>query len=237
MSGFVHADGSALAKATRAVTLHRDEETFLARFERVRGFSYEFTETMYCVTAQALDMPVKKRKVFNGTNRSNVLGPIACPPYTPTHHNMVPWKIKKDLHSSTCKMACRVGGAGPEGAPATPRKPETVEPVAFHAYTAPLWEELIHSHSVSGVIDFNAGAGYVAEACVAAKIPYVGFVQTPTHEKVVRRYLYKRTWDLMCTPGALHFDANLRNLIVKEATRPMPMPKVMAAECVLKLKT
>ena len=162
-------------------------------------------------------------------------------PYTPTHHNLVPWKVKKDVHSATCKMACRVGGAGPEGATATPRKPETVEPVAYHAYTAALWEELLHSHSVSGVIDFNAGGGYVAEACVAAKIPCVGFVQTPTHEKVVRHYLYKRTWDLMCTPGSAHFDANLRTLIVKEAARPMhaicSMPKVMATECVLKLKT
>jgi hypothetical protein len=51
---------------------------------------------------------------------------------------------------------------------------------------------------------------------MSLKIPYLGFVQTPTAERVIRRYLFKRTWDSMCKPGSPHNEANLRDLIVKD---------------------
>ena len=215
LSGFTQHDGTCLDKSPRVLSLHKDEESYLSRFSKVRGFSYEFTETMYCITRDALEMPVKKRKIYGGTNRSNVWGPIACPSFTTEHHNMITWKEKKDLYSTECKNACRVGGASPQGIQdAATRKPETVEPVSFHAYTSSFWEEIIHSHSAVRVIDFNTGPGYVAEACMTARIPYVGFVQTTTHERVVRRYLFKRTWDQMCTPGSPHYETHLRDLVV-----------------------
>ena len=217
LSGFVQADGTSLVKSPRTLNLHKDEESYLARFQKVRGFSYEFTETMYCVTRDQLEMPFKKRKFYPGSNRSNVWGPIACPPFTAEHHNMIAWKEKKDVYSAACKTACRVGGVSPHGVEETAvRKPETVEPVSFHAYTSSFWEEIIHCHSAVGVIDFNTGPGYVAEACITARIPYVGFVQTTTHERVVRRYLFKRMWDQMCTPGSPHYDTQLRDLVVGE---------------------
>ena len=53
---------------------------------------------------------------------------------------------------------------------------------------------------------------------MSLQIPYLGFVQTPTAERVIRRYLFKRTWDLMCKPGSPHYEASLRDLIVKETT-------------------
>ncbi len=194
--------------------LHKDEESYLARFDKVRGFAYDLTETLYCVTASALALPLKKHKHYTGTNRSNVLGPICCPPLSDsTSHNLVEWKEKKTVYSAMAKAQSRVGGVAPEGAPveaATGRKPETVEPVNFHGYTASVWDELIHSHSVSAVVDFTPGGGYLAEACIVAKVPYVGFVQTDAHERVIRRYLFKRVWDLMCTPGSQHYESKHR---------------------------
>ena len=53
---------------------------------------------------------------------------------------------------------------------------------------------------------------------MSLEIPDLGFVQTPTAERVVRRYLFKRTWDFMCKPGSPHYEAALRDLIVKETT-------------------
>ena len=93
-----------------------------------------------------------------------------------------------------------------------------MEPANFHGYCATFWESLLDNHSIIGVIDFTPGAGYLAEACVSLKIPYLGFVQTPTAERVIRRYLFKRTWDFMCKPGSPHYEAALRDLIVKETT-------------------
>ena len=177
----------------------------------MRGFGYDLTETGYCVTAGTLEMPVKKRKIYQGTNRSNSIGPIGCPPFTSSAHNLVAWKEKKDFYSASAKIACRVGGAAPPGSEELERKPEMVEPANFHGYVSVFWEEILHSHSVMSVIDFTPGAGYLAEACLADKIPYTGFVQTATGERVVRRYLFKRMWDLMCKPGSAHYDAALRN--------------------------
>ena len=157
----------------RQIQLNKDEESFMARYDKVRGFNYDLTDTLYCVTAEQLQMPVK-RKIFPGANRSNVLGPIACPPFAAVDsHNLVQWKEKKDVYSAACKIACRVGGAGPDGSPAElQRKPNTWEPVNFHSYTAEIWQELFHSHSVvGGVIDFTTGPGYVAEAAMVEKIP------------------------------------------------------------------
>ena len=38
----------------------------------------------------------------------------------------------------------------------------------------------------------------------------------PTAERVIRRYLFNRTWDSMCKPGSPHYEANIRDLIVKD---------------------
>ena len=126
---------------------------------------------------------------------------------------------EKNVYNAACKIACRVGGAGPDGSPAElQRKPNTWEPVNFHSYTAEIWQELFHSHSVVGVIDFTTGPGYVAEAAMMEKIPYVGFVQTPMGEHVVRRYLFQRLWALMRKPGSSHYESALRDLFVEKTT-------------------
>ena len=193
--------------------LHMDEESFMSRFEKVRGFQFNLTETVHTVTAELLDMPVKRRKLYPGTNPSNVLGPIALLPYTAEHHNMVIWKDKKDVWSASCKIACRVGGAGPEGAEKTERKPDTVEPLTYHGYNHKVWTELLHSHNASAFIDFTVGAGYAAEAAMHLKLPYVGFVQTALHETLVRRHLFRRMWDLMNQAGSLHYEPQLPALL------------------------
>ena len=95
-----------------------------------------------------------------------------------------------------------------------------VGPVNFHSYTAHFWEGMLHSHSIVGVIDFTTGPGDVAEATMNLKIPYVGFVQTPSAERMVNRYLFKRTWDLMCKPGSSHFEPKLRDLVIGAGGSP-----------------
>jgi len=96
LSGFVAPDGSVLPKSVRGLLLTKDEESYLSRFRTLRGFGYDLTETVYCVTAGMLDMAAKQRKVYPGTNRSNSLGPIGCPgPMAVEAHNMVAWQEKK----------------------------------------------------------------------------------------------------------------------------------------------
>ena len=141
------------------------------------------------------------------------MGPIACLAFTSEHHNLLPWKLKRDVYSQAAKVACRVGGAGPEGSEKTERANTIVEPLTYHGYTRAVWEELLHCHSAAGMIDLTVGAGYAAEAALHLKVPYVGLVQTPTHELVVRRYLFRRLWDLMNEPGSAHFEPQLHALL------------------------
>ena len=197
----------------RALNLQLDEQSYMQRFAKVRGFNYNTMEIAYFVTAEPLDMAHKKHKYFGGTNRVNHLGPIACPPFTAEHHHMIQWKDKKDVFSMACKAACKVGGAGPEGSEATVRKPETWEPFSYHSYLSQVWAELIHSHSVEGVVDFTTGPGYVAEACLMEGIPYVGFTQTAQHEAAVRRYLFRRVWELTGKVGHRFFEPELHTLL------------------------
>ena len=175
-------------------------------------------------------MAVKRRRLFPGTNRSNVMGPIACLAFTSEHHNLLPWKLKRDVYSQAAKVACRVGGAGPEGSEKTERANTTVEPLTYHGYTRTVWEELLHCHSAAGMIDLTVGAGYAAEAALHLKVPYVGLVQTPTHELVVRRYLFRRLWDLMNEPGSAHFEPQLHALLADVAKDPPKDGKAAAGK-------
>ena len=115
LNGCVAPDGSMLPKSVRPLLLTKNEGSYFSRYRTVRGFSYDLTETCYCATGSTLDMPCKKRKIYQGTNRSNSIGPIGCPLFTSEAHNLVAWKEKKDFYSASAKIACRVGGAAPRG--------------------------------------------------------------------------------------------------------------------------
>ena len=112
------------------------------------------------------------------------------------------------------KWRAKVGGLGEEGiSKSRERKPETIEPVCFHGYSREVWAEFLHMHSACGFLDLTVGPGYAAEACIAARIPYVGFVQTECHETVTRRYLFKRMWEFMQKPGHVHYEPELSTLL------------------------
>ena len=186
----------------------------MSRFDKVRGFQYNLAETLFTVTSTALEMPYKKLKQFPGSNRNNVLGPIACLPYNDENHHMLQWREKKNIWSAAAKVSCRVGGQGEEGVTrGRERRPETTEPVCFHGYSREVWAELLHMHSAIGFIDLTVGPAYAAEACIANRVPYIGFVQTGVHETVTRRYLFKRMWELMQKPGSAHYEPELAMLL------------------------
>ena len=174
------------------MNLQLDEQSYMQRFAKVRGFNYNTVEIAYSVTAEPLDMAHKKHKYFGGTNRVNHLDPIACPASTAEHHHHDPVEGQERRVQPGLQGGLPGRGRSPMGSESTVRKPETWEPFSYHSYLSQVWAELIHSHSVEGVVDFTTGPGYVAEACLMEGVPYVGFTQTPQHEAAVRRYLFKR---------------------------------------------
>ena len=90
--------GTLLRKYVRPLHLIKDEETYLSKCSKVRGFTYDLTETLYCVTSVPLDMPHNKRRIYPRTNRNNSIGPVMCPSFTSEEaHNLTPWKEKQGL--------------------------------------------------------------------------------------------------------------------------------------------
>lgn len=203
LAGFTDTDGNPLAKSDRVLKVHLDEEGYFARFDKVRGFSFNLNEDYHCITKEPLDMPVRLGKHYpKRSNRNNTLGPVACPAFVPEHAHMQPWKIKKDIWSEKSKMSCRVGGPAPTAHEKTTRKGDTMEPVNFHQLPWKFWAEMIHSHNCQAVIDCTVGAGYVAEAAIHERVPYLGICQTTLHSNITRQYLFARVWKLMQEHGS-----------------------------------
>ena len=71
---------------------------------------------------------------------------------------------------------------------------------------------MIHSHSVQGVIDFQCGPGYVAEAALLQRVPYVGWCHTEAHVQCCRRYIFARLWAFMQNPGSEYHNVELAAL-------------------------
>lgn len=214
LGGFADTDGNQLTKQTRVLRVSLDEEGFFGRFEKVRGFNFNLTEDYFCVSKDFLDMPVRHGKHFpKRSNRNNNLGPVACPPFVPECSHMLPWKVKKEVFSEKSKLGCRVGGAAPANSEKVQRKPDSSEPLCYHQLPWKFWAEMIHGHNVQGVVDFTVGAGYIAEAALRERVPYLGFCQTVVHCNVVRQYLFGRLWGLMQEAGCEHYCPELHEAL------------------------
>lgn len=62
------------------------------------------------------------------------------------------------------------------------RDDSSMEPVFYHSMFSPgFYSELIHSYNLKLIIHLTAGDGKCADACMEAKIGYVGVVFTDTH--------------------------------------------------------
>ena len=214
MDGFKDQEGNPLTKSVRMMKVLTEETGFFLRYQLTRGYTYDLCEDVYCVTKDPLDMPYRSGKHFpDRSNRSNYLGPVAMPPFTAEHHHMLPWKMKSMIFSEKAKNACKVGGSCPDGTQSLQRRPETLEPVSWHQPTWKFWAEIFHSHNVVGVVDFTAGAGYVAEAAIHEKVPYLGIGVSIAHVNTMRQYLFGRVWDMMQKPGSEHYSSELHEAL------------------------
>ena len=94
-------------------------------------------------------LPFKRRKVFQGTNQSNHLGPV-------TSNQDQMWKLPlKDKKKMLAHKLIDVGGpdktgCGP-GRGKTDRKPTDLELMSFHGNSFTIWTEICHSLCLKSV--------------------------------------------------------------------------------------
>ena len=78
LSCLVDADSKALAKVVRTIFFFYDQEGMEERVEKARGFnSMNQMERVHLITKVPLDLVLRNRLHWPGTNRGNTVGPVA----------------------------------------------------------------------------------------------------------------------------------------------------------------
>ena len=161
--------------------------------------SQDVVELMTVVTGKPLQLKTAKRKVYAGTNQTNMIGPVAVPVAKDQ------WKAtfaEKKTLLGHARFA--VGGAteglqlGSDGAPvkgAHKRDDDDLEPVAYHANSTDFWGEIIHSFNIGAVFDQTTLDPALAYACILAEIPFAGVVPTEAMKVGLREQLIRKVMD------------------------------------------
>ena len=161
--------------------------------------SQDVVELMTVLTGKPLQLKTAKRKVYAGTNQTNMIGPVAVPVAKDQ------WKAtfaEKKTLLGHARFA--VGGAteglqlGSDGAPvrdARKRQDDDLEPVAYHANSTDFWGEIIHSFNIGACFDQTTLDPALAYACILAEIPYAGVVPTEAMKVELREQLIMKVMD------------------------------------------
>jgi len=150
---------------------------------------------MTVLTGKPLQLKTAKRKVYAGTNQTNMIGPVAVPLAKDQ------WKAtfaEKKTLLGHARFA--VGGAtegllqlGSDGG--RKRQDDDLEPVAYHANSADFWGEIIHSFNIGAIFDQTTLDPALAYACILAEIPFAGVVPTEAMKVELREQLIMKVMD------------------------------------------
>lgn len=260
ISAFGSADGKRRVKSVNVekITLMFDEESLKKRVQRVKGMQRQ-TEVMLMCTRNFLSFAEKERKHFRGSNKGDALGPVSVPDWAQAW--ALSFGTKKVLYGPN-RVA--VGGKSDEGVddddeeeedlaedaadrsdlipPAlqqtTARKTrddESMEPVFYQSMFSPtFYAELIHSYNLKLIIHLTAGDGSCADACMEAKIGYVGVVFSDEHLNCLTEHLTKVVHDKLGDTGSTLFQPSFASASGGQANKgtddkslPAPQPKPM----------
>ena len=79
------------------------------------------------------------------------------------------------------------------GAPRA-RSDDNVEVVFFHAWPTALYEELLTSYGMAGIVDLTAGPGCCAVASLRRRAPYTGVCFSTVHVEQLEMRLLQVLW-------------------------------------------
>lgn len=199
----VNEENKVLRKDKRLIYITYTEESLAQRKERVKGVAtLGQTEYMYLVSQKALTCPVKKRLHFTGTNQGDNIGQVSLPSWD----NSITWKLPyktKLQHYGDARID--VGGPSPAGSKDDPiPKQDEAVPHCYHSLGSELYEELIHSYCVKGIIDLTCNDAILPEVCVRKRIPYLGVCLSDAHCKAIEERVGDRVFTKFQEEGDLY---------------------------------
>ncbi|CAE7822139.1 unnamed protein product [Symbiodinium sp. CCMP2592] len=209
-----------MPKASRTIHLAYDENSVAQRMEKHRASAQlQQLETIYIVHGVASQLQgLKKRRNrahYAGTSAGNVISGVVLPPDSEL------WQLtfaeKKALYGSA---RTAVGGAtaGHDPASAGKREEHGLEPFCFHSMPVMLFKELLDVDLRTTVLlDWTAGDGQCAQACLESKVSYVGVCFTDAHKEKLYERLAHIVMRGMRQEGNQFFDAGFAEVIAARA--------------------
>lgn len=222
LGGFTTVDGAPMPKKKHNMMVLYEEESCQNHQERVRGFcSIQQTEGLLVVSNDVLSLNEHKRLHSGGTNRGNVVGPLAWPSFEQS------WRHTKETKKTIFGKngVILVGGPCPglEGADAghvskvsASRKSSLLEPVFFHAPPGSLYAESIHGFDAGAGVILALGDGAGALEFLRRRKPCFGVVLTEEHGVRLTMYLEARVFEDMQDERSPLYSAQLVEIMTQK---------------------
>lgn len=183
----------------------------------------QLSETATFITHAELSFKVQPR-LFSGSTRGNVIGPLAKPDYADAAGV---WQV---LYADKKKMFGDAnlplpGGTLPheldeedeeEKKQKTRVRNSDLVPAFFHESPQSVAFEIAHSLQCMAILDLACGSGHYAFWAIKHRVPYCGIVFNEHHEKALMQKLVSRTLTAMCDSNDHElYDSSLANEVIE----------------------
>ena len=185
------------------------------------------------------DLERRKRKFYDGTNRSSNIGFVKIySPWDVSEYRATPEQKRKIISAENQVPPSGTSNIPLEKDPGFHSQEGKLEPVFWWTIPDKLASEICHSYNVERIIHLTAGNGSFALAGVLTRTPGVYFCLTDEHKKTLQTHLVNelfRRRQNQAEPAV--YDANVVQLVEKalkmkenESSTPpkKPQPKAKA---------
>eukprot|EP00435_Cladocopium_sp_Y103_P011683 s227_g3.t1 len=229
LNAMVASNGKVISsKSSKLIYLHISEESLTKRLDRFRGHSLgsvQQLQGLHVFTSKVMKLNQHSKDACEGSNRGNVVGPLAMDDYD---NGDLTWRVVvQEKFEILGRNGARIPAADEQGAAKT-RDRFAKEPMLFHCLPMAFYQEMLASVDAVAAISL-AGEGKLALQC----IPYWGLCFTDKHKECLIDLLAARIFKLMRTSsGGKLYKPELAELWSQleagEGTVPTPTPKAKA---------
>jgi hypothetical protein len=168
-AAFLDENGKTVQKSKRVVNISYHEEAVQDSKVRKAVANINQLERMYLFTAATLTLHDRRRVIFSGSNRGNVLGPLM-----PQDRNRIltlPLSEKCAMYGPTNRLSDRGDRDSDLLDDMEDETSAESEQAFFHTMADSFYKELLHSYCAKSVIHLTAGDASLAFNCVECKVP------------------------------------------------------------------
>lgn len=216
LNSFKGADGTAISKTKRTISLVYSESSLSSRLRCVKGYAaMHQIENLHIISKEPIKTKTVNRLHYEGTSRGQVIAPVTAPSWDdPDQWTLTPAE-KRTMFGKIGRIA--VGGSAgirddSDNKPAR-RDPNAPEPVFFHAHPYELDEELTHNFPMTSIIDLTGASPNLCMIALRKRIPYFGFCFTDDHVNKLQQEVERITFKAMKTEGDTLHEPGLCELL------------------------